>query len=158
MCNHKTIGALVATVLAGIGGAAAAQTQSPPIKWVNWSSATTGLAATATGALDAITVKYTGQINPAAQTSTGINYWSVTTPYLSAQVPNPPPDADIIRTGGGAPAGVYTVTFSQPVKNPVMAIVSLGNPRYPRTYEFIDAPFDVVSSGRGYYGAGSKRD
>ena len=85
-----------------------------------------------------------------AQTSGGTNFWNPSAPYISAQVPNAPPDADIIQLQGGT-STVYTVTFSQPIVDPIMAIQSLGSGPNVITYDF-NAPFTIVSQGVGYHG------
>jgi hypothetical protein len=87
-----------------------------------------------------------------AQTSGGINYWIPSTPYVSAQVSNPPPDSDILQLAGGQNQ-TYVVTLSQPIKDPIMAIVSLGAPGTSVDYVFT-APFTIVSQGAGYWGNG----
>lgn len=51
--------------------------------------------------------------------------------------------------GGGS--AINTITFSKPVENPIMTILSLGRGFMKVCYEF-NAPFDVLSSGRGYFG------
>jgi hypothetical protein len=45
----------------------------------------------------------------------------------------------------------YRVTLSEPIKDPIMALVSLGETSVPTTYDF-DAPFTIVSQGPGYFG------
>jgi hypothetical protein len=52
----------------------------------------------------------------------------------------------------GANLTVDTFTFSAPVTNPVMAIVSLGQSGIPVNYNFINAPFTVLSDGPGWWG------
>jgi hypothetical protein len=86
----------------------------------------------------------------AAQTNGGINYWNPSTPYISPQVQNAPPGTDIIQLAGGTNQ-TYTVTLSAAIKDPIMAVLSLGNPGLPTTYDF-DSPFDIVSQGAGYWG------
>jgi hypothetical protein len=71
-------------------------------------------------------------------------------PYVSAEVENAPPDTDILQLSGGTNE-TYTVTLSEPIKDPVMAIVSLGQPGTRTTYDF-DSPFTIVSQGVGYWG------
>lgn len=88
-----------------------------------------------------------------AQTSGGSNFWAPDDPYKSAEVENAPPDTDILQLFGGVGA-VYTVTLSEPIKDPIMAIVSLGAPGTPTTYDF-DSPFTIVSQGVGYWGGSS---
>jgi|GEM_PF-618138 len=102
-------------------------------------------AITATGAPGTL---YGAQIN-----GQGTNYWIPSTPYISSEVENAPPDPDILRLSGGDNE-TYTVTLSEPIKDPIMAIVSLGQVSATITYNF-DAPFTIVSQGVGYYGGGA---
>lgn len=88
-----------------------------------------------------------------AQTSGGINYWNPSTPYISTQVENAPPGTDLVQLSGGQ-SQIYTVTLGAAIKDPIMAIVSLGQPGVPTTYDF-NAPFDIVSQGAGYWGGNS---
>lgn len=65
---------------------------------------------------------------------------------------NAPGTSDIVATSR---AGVLqTITFSQAVLDPVMAIVSVGQPGFAVTYAF-DQEFDILSQGRGYWGGTS---
>ena len=91
-----------------------------------------------------------GNLSPNTQTGCGTNYWSPTTPYISAQVSNPPPPCDIVALIGGVNQ-TYKVTLSEPIKDPIMAVLSLGQPSVFTTYDF-DSPFDIVSQGAGYWG------
>ena len=90
-----------------------------------------------------------------AQTSGGFNYWAANggAPYISSEVDNAPPDADIISLVGGV-SQTYKVTLSEAIKDPIMAILSLGQPSVATTYDF-DSPFDIVSQGTGYFGGGA---
>jgi hypothetical protein len=54
------------------------------------------------------------------------------------------------RTGGNAT--VNTISFASPIANPLMAVVSLGQPGFLVTYDF-DTPFTVLSSGPGFWGS-----
>jgi hypothetical protein len=125
-----------------------------PVVWTDWTAATNGNTGAASGIITpsagpSIDVAYSGEVF-FAQTAGGTNYWNPGTPYMSATVSNAPPAADIVSLIGGHP-GVNTVTFSSPVTNPIMAILSLGQPGFLITYDF-DAPFDVLSFGPGYWG------
>ena len=122
------------------------------VKWVDWTSAGGGVA---TGSAAGVTVTYTGQLSPSAQTNGGTNYWAASSSTYTSPpvVDNPPPDSDIIRLTGGAALPANTLTFSQPVHNPVMAILSMGQGGVAVTYEF-DAPFDVLNFGPGHWGNG----
>ena len=91
-----------------------------------------------------------GNLGPTTQTGCGTNYWSPSTPYVSAQVSNPPPDCDIVSLIGGENQ-TYIVTLSEPIKDPIMAVLSLGQPSVFTTYDF-DSPFEIVSQGAGFWG------
>lgn len=151
-----------------LGAAAAAFAVALPVQgatyyYVDWTSANVG-GGTATGTITLpgsapVTVTFQA-VNPGgtpgnlfgAQTAGGINYWIPSTPYISAQVSNPPPDSDILQLAGGQNQ-TYIVTLSQPIKDPIMAIVSLGAPGTPIDYVF-NTPFTIVSQGAGYWGNG----
>lgn len=87
-----------------------------------------------------------------AQTGGGTNYWNANAqaPFLSGQVDNAPPDSDIISLVGGV-SQTYRVTLSEAIKDPIMAIVSLGQTGVPTTYDF-DSPFTIVSQDVGHWG------
>ena len=125
------------------------------ICWTDWTAATT---LTATGAMCGVTVNFAGVISPAAQTAGGTDFWAVnSTIYTDPPIVDNPPDstsppgADIIRLTGGTAAGTQTIVFSQPVVDPVMAILSLGQPGLAVTYNF-NAAFDLLNSGTGFFG------
>jgi hypothetical protein len=144
-------------VAGGICLAAVGVSSAAPITWTDWTSATS-TSATGTLAVDStnVTVGFTGDLNPAAQTSGGTNFWSVNPSIYTAAgiVDNGPPDSDIIRLTGGTGTGTQTLAFSQPVVDPVMAILSLGQSSVVVTYDF-DAPFNVLNSGAGFFGGAS---
>jgi hypothetical protein len=87
------------------------------------------------------------------QTSCGTNYWNPSTPYISSQVDNAPPNCELLALIGGQNQ-TYNVTLSQAIKDPIMAIVSLGQSSVPTSYDF-DEPFDIVSQGTGFFGGNS---
>ncbi len=127
-----------------------------PYSWTDWTSANT---TSATGTVDGVGVSFTGDLAPAAQTSGGINYWAANSSiYTSAGVDNgPTPNSDIIRLTGGTGTGLQTLTFSTPVTDPVMAILSMGQSiasngvDVPVQYIF-DAPFTILNQGVGFWG------
>jgi hypothetical protein len=62
--------------------------------------------------------------------------WGPASSFTGGGVGNAPPPGDIIAQNGGSSTGVNTITFSQPINNPVMAIWSLGNPGVVTQYVF----------------------
>jgi hypothetical protein len=107
-------------------------------------------------------VEYQGELLWAQINDTGFNYWSsAPSPYLSSVVGNAPSTADIVTLTGsrqGTPL-TNTIRFSEPVRDPVMALMSLGRPALPDYgvleirigYEF-DQAFILLSSGQGFWG------
>jgi fibronectin-binding autotransporter adhesin len=121
--------------------------------WVDWTSADTGSVYGSITLPDStvINVTYTGP-RYFAQTSGGINYWSsVPATYTGGNVGNGPATSDIIGIGAGSQRDV--LTFSSPVANPVMAIMSLNGPGF-----VFDQDFTVLNSGCGYWGCATLLD
>ena len=157
LLRAAALGAVAATFVA------AQPAQAATYYYVDWTSANVAQG-TATGTItlpgpSTVTVTFQA-VNPGgspgnlygAQTSGGTNYWIPSTPYISTEVSNPPPDSDILQLAGGQNQ-TYIVTLSQPIKDPIMAIVSLGSGGTPVDYVFT-APFTIVSQGAGYWGNG----
>lgn len=128
---------------------AAAAASAAPVSWTDWTSTTAG-ASQVTGALNVngnnVNVAFTGAYS-FAQTNGGTNYWSPAAPYQSGTVSNAPPASDII---GLAQGGTATITFSQPVLDPLIALVSWNG----NTVDF-GVPIEVLSFGQGYWGNGT---
>ena len=93
-----------------------------------------------------------GSFASPSQAGCGTAYWAAgsPSPYISAQVSNRPPDCDLVALQGGTSTR-YVVTLSEAIKDPIMAILSLGQPGVTTTYDF-DSPFDIVSQGIGFFG------
>jgi len=90
---------------------------------------------------------FTGDYSFAQINGNGFNYWNnPSTPYISATVPNAPPNSDIIALNNG---GSKTITFSQAVENPVIGLVSWNG----NTVDF-GVPIKILSYGTGYWGYG----
>ncbi|MBX3388065.1 MAG: hypothetical protein KF691_01275 [Phycisphaeraceae bacterium] len=137
-------------------GAASESVHGAPVDWAAWTSSTgPSVSGTAQGTIatssGSVSVTYSGEIFFSQVNSAGIYYYAPDAPYLSATVSNAPPRADIIALQGGVGSGTHTLTFTPPVENPVMAIVSLGQPSIVVTYDF-DVPFTILSYGPGYWG------
>ena len=138
-----------------------------PYHYVDWTSADVA-GGTATGTItlpdsSTVTVDFEainpdgspGNLHFETQTAGGINYWAANggAPYISSQVDNAPPDSDILALVGGVNQ-TYRVTLSEAIKDPIMAILSLGQGGVPTTYDF-DSPFTIVSQGAGHWGGTS---
>lgn len=129
------------------------------ISYIDWTSSGTQIArgAITLSSSAIIGVTYVGEL-AFAQTTGGFNYWSYSSkpPYNNAGfdaytgVPNMPTTSDIIALSS-AVTTPNTITFSSPVKDPVMLILSEGRPNLPVYYNF-DQDFVILSSGNGYWG------
>lgn len=147
MKKTATILAIVLTMLLICGSVSGA-----PTYWTDWTAKT---ANSATGVITLpdstiVNVSYLGQIANSTQISGGINYWAPADPYVSATVDNAPPASDIITLTGDTPASTHSISFSSPLVNPVMAIVSQGAPGKSVQYSF-DQPIAYLSDGTGYW-------
>jgi hypothetical protein len=120
-----------------------------PINWTDW---TTADSTTAQGNIGSVVIDYAGNLS-FSQLGAGTNYWTEYSPapYTgSALVDNAPTASEMLALDI---ATTNTITFSQTVSNPLMAIVSQGRTSLPVTYDF-DTSFTVLSEGHGYWGDG----
>jgi hypothetical protein len=124
-----------------------------PVSWTDWTSADSS---TASGTLSVdgspVAIEYSGSLS-FSQLGTGINYWTEgnPAPYTGNSIVDNAPTASEMLALNGTTAN--TITFSEALLNPLMAIVSLGRTNLPVTYDF-DTSFSVLSEGRGYWGDG----
>lgn len=129
----------------------------PPAKqhvWADWTAATVTAQGSASAQLaisgvdGGIALTYSGGLDN-AQIDGGIPYWVPGTAYTSVAVPNSPPETELIMLAGGNNS-VHTLTFSTPVKDPVLAIMSLGSIDTTTVCRF-DDDFELLSYGPGFY-------
>jgi hypothetical protein len=145
--------ALTADVIAcPDGGASEGGSVAPTVYWTTWTQVTSGTPGTAQGNLSPpqgdVRVSYAGEVdsNSAPTGGTTLSGWGPVTfappsTYESATVGNsPPPTGMIAVTGTGKVT--QTITFSQPVRDPLIALLSGA------TLEFdFNAPTTLLSSG-----------
>lgn len=102
-------------------------------------------------------VSYSGHVVIDSQTNnTGSYYFTGfnggTSPYTNSLVANAPLAKDIIALAGQTNAPITnTISFSAPVVDPIMDIVSLGQQGQSSNYDF-NTPFTILSQGGGYFG------
>jgi hypothetical protein len=118
----------------------------------DWTSAA---GSTVNGAIGSVNVTYSGVVPGFTQlNNTGTFYWTQGTPapYTSGSVSNAPATTDII---GLSAAGTSTITFSQPVVNPYLALVSWNGASVTAG---AGETFTYISNGTGAFGFGSFGD
>lgn len=148
----------VSTLVFACGAfAAALPAVADPIDWASWSNTvvgnTTG-SAVATFATAGVSAIYSGEL----QQFVG-NYpsYGPAGTFSGGTVGNAPAQGDgIVRIFGGAAAGTNTITFSQAMVNPVIAIWSLGQPgNFVAQFNFNQA-FTIQTGGpNAEYGGAS---
>lgn len=128
------------------------------IEWTDWTATTreNGVFTSAQGSIGGITVSYSGNAWSVLTDCSGGDFWTEGSPapYTgSALVDNRPP-CDAIRLQW---EGSHTVTFSEAIVDPLMAILSMGRNDLPVTYDFTGTAgtFSVLSEGQGMFGDGS---
>lgn len=133
--------------------------------YAEWFAMQTGIPGAMTGQIHVgptktIGISYSGNVIAESQINdTGTYYYTAYNGghnyYINNEVANAPTKKDIIALSGQTINLVKnTITFSEPVKDPIMDIVSLGSPAQISNYDF-DTPFTILSQGPGYWGSGS---
>lgn len=118
------------------------------VAWTNWGSpGVNTIAGTITSGAQTVGVTYTGPF-AFAQNSCGTNYWNPSAPYISPSVPNAPTNCQIVALATG---GLKTITFSQAVVNPILALVSWN----VQPGVVFSGPIEILSQGAGFWGNGT---
>ena len=146
--------ALVAAAIAVSLNVATASAQV----WTDWSAFTAGSPGTATGTITGfgapITVTYSGYVKSGTQVASSTDWWSGNAYTTSDGVNHRPTGTDLIQLIGPTTGYRNTLTFSAPITNLYMAIISLGQPTVPVKYSF-DQTFTILSEGQGHWGDGT---
>jgi PEP-CTERM motif len=137
-----TVMAIGVLMAACIGSA-----QASLISWTDWTGTdSSGVFGTLNVDGNTIGVTFSG-LYFFAPNSGVTNFWEPSAPYISATVDNAPPAIDIIGLNDG---GSKTITFSQMVQDPLLALVSWND----NTVDF-GVPIEIVSYGQGFFGNGT---
>jgi len=137
--------------------AASVMAGTQTIDYANWSSDSPGqVNGTLLGGT--VNVTYTGEVTFDQLNNTGTYFYTDQSQvagsgseYTSNPViANTPSTSDMIAITG-SPSYTDTFTFSKPVVDPVMLLVSLGNGNALTTYNF-NQPVTVLSDGPGWWG------
>ena len=135
---------LLATALATLGFATAANAAT---SWTDWTSGTvgSGSSGSASGTLGGVGVSYAGEMQCL---NCYASNWSPASTWEGGPVTNAPPDNSGIRLIGGPYGGATdTITFSSPVSDPVIAIVSLGQGGITAEFDFTTSDFSLAGGG-----------
>ena len=117
--------------------------------WTDWLNVPTTSSASGRIVMGSqtIDINYSGTTNHSfVQTGTGTNFWTGTA-YTNGTVDNAPPAAELVALN---PGGTVTISFSQPVTDPVIGLVSWNG----NTVNF-GVPIEIDSFGPGFWGNGT---
>lgn len=106
------------------------------IDWTTWTSQPTSTSAdgTLTVGTQSVSVSYSGEISFTQLNGTGTNFYQPLATFTSPPtVTNAPPSDMIAITGNST---THTISFGASVVNPIMEIVSLGQPSLGTMYDF----------------------
>jgi PEP-CTERM motif len=150
MMKQMLPGILAAILI--LGGASASQ--AVPAFWTDWTSESTVNSAVfgnLTVGADNVNVTFSGTYLLAQTTGGGTNYWLPNPPYVgpldNAPGDTNPPGTDIIELNAG---GTATITFSQAVQDPLIALVSWNG----NVVDF-GVPIEIIDFGAGFWGNGT---
>lgn len=122
--------------------------------WADWNSSTL-TPARVNGTLNGSVVIFTSTgpiLAPQLGSATEVNFFqNFPETYTSPTVLNSPPNADAVRIIG---PGTHTITFTSPVTNPVMAVLSLGGFNTV-SLNFGTQPVILLKTGPGHWGIGA---
>lgn len=130
--------------------------------WTDWTTLTVGEPGSAEGTLPLaggdVAVGYTGQVLGGSQTACGTAWMNNTfAAYDGNAIADPPGTyvsplpCDMIQINS---TGTFGFTFSRPVRDLFMALVSIGRSSSPVLYSF-SAPFSIIDEGAGPFGDGA---
>ena len=112
------------------------QAQAATVNWATWSyPQTTGLTTgAASGSTSDVNVTYSGNVQ--FSTQVGGFVWLPTTTFQGGTVADAPTNNTEVTLTGGPGTGTSSITFSQAVTDPVLAIASLGSPGVMAAFDF----------------------
>lgn len=145
------------TLLAAVAFSSSAQSRRT-VDWVDWQSGGAGvIGRLSLGGGSVVEVAFSGDYHGAFPDPFPEPYWGPPQTYTGTLFRNAPPNSDAITIGGGS--GQYKITFSEPVRDPVLAIASLGLTNAFRTANIttvmqFSVPFEILSNGPNYYAGG----
>jgi hypothetical protein len=137
-----------ALLLSSITAVAMSSAGAATVGWTDWMESATdrafGEISTDTGTVG---VTLSGVYSFLQSDGASTNYFNPDTPYLSSTVDNAPPAAEMVGLNLG---GTITIEFSEPVTDPLFALVSWNS----NTVVF-DTAIEFLSYGAGYWGNGT---
>lgn len=146
-------GKLLAILAAGVLAAPMAASASQLATWTDWTQIGTTSASGTLGGVNVSVTANTGSMNGPSQTTCGTNWWTqpnLSDPaYTGGSLSNAPTPCEQVALDS---AVSITATFSSPVSDLYMALLSVGRTSLTVTYDF-DRAFTIDSDGTGFWGS-----
>jgi hypothetical protein len=132
---------LAAAMLISAAGAVAPLQTLAATVWTDWQSVTFGSPGIASGILNGIQVNYSGQVIGSGTAINGTSaIWAPNSSFIGGtSTVSPSTVGDSIGLNGGF-TGLATLTFANPIENPLIAIWSLGQPGLAASFAFNQTP------------------
>jgi hypothetical protein len=122
------------------------------ITWTQWSTpGAPGTPGSAAGTMGSVGVTYSGDLQ-----YVDLDYpsWTPLSSFTGGTIGNAPPASFNAISLNGGTSDIETISFSQAIVDPVLAIWSLGQANDPTTFIFTD-PFTIEAGGPSFeYGGG----
>jgi hypothetical protein len=144
--NEKEIDMMRRLVsLAGIACVAATSLFAAPALaatvWTDWTGVQIGTPGAAVGLLNGIQVNYSGQVIANGTNINGTSgIWAPNSSFVGGTSTTSPSTVNDSIGLQGTFTGIATLTFANPIENPLIAIWSLGQPGLAASFTFNQAP------------------
>jgi hypothetical protein len=152
-------GPMRGVIAASVALFAVAPAHGATISWTRWKADTVGAAGTAKGEIvlpsGKVHVRYRGEVESESVMGHGAPNWQPSSTWSGGTVGNPPPRGNQISFYGGPDSGTNSITFSQPVTNPIIAIYSLGAGTLKASLAFKQISLSFESGGPSQQHGGS---
>lgn len=121
--------------------------QAATVNWATWNyPQTTGLTTgSATGATSDVGVTYSGDVSQSAQVPGFV--WLPTSTFSGGTVGDAPTNNTEVTLTGGSGTATSSITFSHAVKDPVLAIASLGQGGIVAQFDFTTGETFSIEAG-----------
>ena len=108
--------------------------------WTDWIDAIFDVNGTANGTLNGVEVSYSGQVLSNSDLDGSSNVWNLESSFVGGAVSQSPDEQGDVITLDGGNTGLQTITFSETIENPIIAIWSLGRLDEVATFDFSETP------------------
>jgi hypothetical protein len=121
--------------------------------WTDWTSASPGSPGSAAGILDGVGVTYAGEVDSAV-TNGSSPIWAPNSSFIGGTSTTSPSTVGDAIFLDGSFTGVSGIAFATPVRNPLIAFWSLGQPALTASFTFGLTPTFEAGGPNAQFGGG----